>query len=183
MASTTFVDYTTPIVASWLNDVNTGTYTTLPGLVTSVSLKAGSGANTDITSLGGLTTPLSILQGGTGSTTAVNAAIALGIKTSATGSIILPVGTTAQRDAGTPTGYLRYNSTLSQFEGYGAAGWGKVGGGATGGGTDSAFYENDQTITTNYTLTAGKNAMSAGPITIADGVTVTIGTGQTWTIV
>jgi hypothetical protein len=53
----------------------------------------------------------------------------------------------------------------------------------TGGGTDKIFYENDQTITVDYTITSGKNAMSAGPITIASGVTVTVPSGSTWTIV
>jgi hypothetical protein len=47
MTSTVFVDQVTPIVASWLNDVNAGVYTTLP-------LKAAAGANTDITSLSAL---------------------------------------------------------------------------------------------------------------------------------
>ena len=56
-------------------------------------------------------------------------------------------------------------------------------GGATGGGTDDIFYENSQTINTDYTLTAGKNAGTFGPITIADGVTVTVGDGDVWTIV
>jgi hypothetical protein len=55
--------------------------------------------------------------------------------------------------------------------------------GATGGGSDQVFYENGQTVNTNYTLTSNKNAMSAGPITIASGVTVTIPSGSTWTIV
>ena len=55
--------------------------------------------------------------------------------------------------------------------------------GAQGGGTDKIFYENDQTVTANYTITSGKNAMTAGPIAIADGVTVTIPSGSTWTIV
>lgn len=45
------------------------------------------------------------------------------------------------------------------------------------------FWENDQTVTTNYTITNNKNAMSAGPITIANGITVTIGDGEIWTIV
>jgi hypothetical protein len=36
------------------------------------------------------------------------------------------------------------------------------------------IYENDQTISANYTIPANKNAVSAGPITIADGVTVTV---------
>ena len=55
--------------------------------------------------------------------------------------------------------------------------------GATGGGSDEIFYENGQNVTTNYTITNGKNAMSAGPITIDSGVTVTVGAGETLTIV
>ena len=55
--------------------------------------------------------------------------------------------------------------------------------GATGGGTDAVFYENDQTVTTNYTITTNKNAMTAGPIAIDTGVTVTVPTGSEWTIV
>lgn len=55
--------------------------------------------------------------------------------------------------------------------------------GATGGGTDKIFYENGQTVTTNYTITNNTNAMSAGPVTINNGIAVTIGTGENWTIV
>lgn len=47
----------------------------------------------------------------------------------------------------------------------------------------NTFQENDQIVTANYTLTNDKNAVSAGPITIADSVTVTVPTGATWTIV
>ena len=57
------------------------------------------------------------------------------------------------------------------------------GGGATGGVTDQVFYENDATISYDYTITAGKNAGTFGPITVADGVTVTIPDGSVWTIV
>lgn len=42
---------------------------------------------------------------------------------------------------------------------------------------------NSNTISTNYTLAAGTNGVSAGPITIANGVTVTIATGAEWSIV
>lgn len=56
-------------------------------------------------------------------------------------------------------------------------------GGAIGGGTDKVFFENDQTITTNYTVGANKNALTAGPITVANGVTVTVPTGSAWTVV
>ena len=55
--------------------------------------------------------------------------------------------------------------------------------GATGGGTDRVFYENDQTVTTNYTISTNKNAMSAGPVTVSTGVTVTVPTNAAWTVV
>ena len=61
--------------------------------------------------------------------------------------------------------------------------WVTAAAGATGGGTDKIFYENGQTVTTNYTITNNTNAMSAGPVTINSGVAVTIGTGENWTIV
>jgi hypothetical protein len=57
------------------------------------------------------------------------------------------------------------------------------GGGATGGGADQVFFQNSQVVTTSYTITSGKNAMSAGPITINSGVVVTIPSGSVWTIV
>jgi len=55
--------------------------------------------------------------------------------------------------------------------------------GATGGSTDQVFYENDQVVTTNYTISTNRNAMTAGPITVNSGVTVTIPTGSEWSIV
>ena len=61
--------------------------------------------------------------------------------------------------------------------------WVESAAGATGGGTDKIFWENGQTVTTNYTITNNYNAMSAGPITINNGIAVTIGTGEHWTIV
>jgi acetyltransferase-like isoleucine patch superfamily enzyme len=45
------------------------------------------------------------------------------------------------------------------------------------------YVENDITITANQTITTGKNAMSAGPITIATSITVTVPTGSRWTVV
>lgn len=52
--------------------------------------------------------------------------------------------------------------------------------GATGNGV---FYENDQIVTGSYTITTNKNAMTAGPITVAAGVTVTVPAGSVWTVV
>lgn len=52
---------------------------------------------------------------------------------------------------------------------------GAGGGGAKAGGV---FYENSTTLTSNYTLTTGKNAMMAGPLTVNSGVVLTIPSGQ-----
>ena len=60
---------------------------------------------------------------------------------------------------------------------------GGSGGGATGGGSDEVFYENDQAVTTNYSITASHNAMSAGPITVNNGITVTVPSGVRWVVV
>jgi len=51
-----------------------------------------------------------------------------------------------------------------------------------GGGPDAVFVENDQTVTTNYTITTNKNAMSTGPITINSGITVTVPSGSNWVV-
>ena len=102
---------------------------------------------------------------------------------SATGSAMMPAGTTAQRPISPSNGYMRYNTDLSSMEAYSNGAWGSVGGGATGGGTDHIFYENGQVITTDYTIPVGKNAMSAGNITINTGVTVTVSSGSKWSIV
>lgn len=43
--------------------------------------------------------------------------------------------------------------------------------------------QNNTSITTDYTFPANRNAVSAGPITINTGVTVTISSGSEWSIV
>jgi hypothetical protein len=53
----------------------------------------------------------------------------------------------------------------------------------TGGGNDKVFWENDKNVTSNYTITLNKNAMTAGPITVNSGVVVTVPSGSTWTVV
>ena len=49
--------------------------------------------------------------------------------------------------------------------------------------TPQGLYEMANTISSNYTIGTGNNAMSAGPITVNTGVTVTVPTGSTWVIV
>ena len=103
-------------------------------------------------------------------------------QTGTTGSAILPTGTTAQRDGSPAAGYFRFNTTNTAFEGYNGTAWAGVGG-ASGGGGNPFVYENDQTVTVDYTLTSGKNGVTAGPITVNDGITVTVPSGSVWTIV
>lgn len=148
----------------------------------------------------GITVPVAVSQGGTGAVDAAGARTALAVyaktevdaalaakvaQTSQVASAVLPSGTTAQRDLVGVKGYLRYNSELDTFEGFGASGWGGIGGtgGGSTGGISGAFVENSQTVIADYTITAGKNAMSAGPITINSGVTVVIPSGATWSVV
>lgn len=99
-----------------------------------------------------------------------------------TGFALIPAGTTAERPLVPVNGQIRYNTTTAQFEGYQGGAWGQLGGGATGGGGDEVFVENSTIVTTSYTLSTGKNAMSVGPITINGGATVTVGAGQRWVI-
>ena len=100
-----------------------------------------------------------------------------------TSSLTIPSGTTAQRDGSPAVGMFRHNSTLNQFEGYNNGAWGAIGGGAgaTGGGTDEVFFDSDQTATTSYTLSSGKNAHTVSPV-INSGVTVTVPSGSLFVI-
>lgn len=49
--------------------------------------------------------------------------------------------------------------------------------------SSKTYWENQTTISQNYTVTANRNSLSAGPITITSGVTVTVPDGCTWTVV
>ena len=102
---------------------------------------------------------------------------------SGTGFLDLPVGTTAERPGSPTSGMVRFNTSLVTFEGYDGTAWGAIGGGATGGGADEVFFENGQTVTVSYTLSTGKNAVTAGPVTIDSGITVTIPSGASWVVV
>ena len=96
-----------------------------------------------------------------------------------TTALKIPVGTTAQRPGSPATGELRFNSTLGSAEIYNGSSFTAVGGGAgaTGGGSDEVFFESDTNVTTNYTITSGKNAHTVSPV-INSGVTVTVPSGS-----
>jgi hypothetical protein len=111
-----------------------------------------------------------------------NSTPAVKLSISSTDAVLLPVGNTGQRPAGN-TGFIRYNTDLTTFEGYNGTVWTSVGGGASGGGNDTIFYLNGQTVTTNYSIGSGLNAGSFGPISINSGVTVTVPSGSYWSVV
>ena len=91
----------------------------------------------------------------------------------------MPAGTTGERDGSPSAGYIRWNTTDTSAEVYDGSAWAAVGGGNT---TDKGLYEMANTIAANYTITSGNNALTAGPITVNNGVSVTIPSGSTWVI-
>ena len=101
-----------------------------------------------------------------------------------TTALQIPVGTTAQSPGSPSTGDFRFNSTTTSAEIYNGSEFTAVGGGAgaTGGGNDEVFFESDTNVTTNYTITSGKNAHTVSPIVNA-GVTVTVPSGSLLVII
>ena len=140
-------------------------------------------------------------------------------------AMLIPKGATGDRPTGV-SGYLRFNTTTSEFEGYNGTAWASVGGAALSNDTATAtnvfplfanattgtastlftsnaklLYKpstgefqaselvasngivvNNQTISASYTIAAGNNAMSAGPVTVASGQTVTVSSGCRWVV-
>ena len=150
---------------------------------------------------------------------------AVTVAISSTDAILIPNGTTAQRPTGA-AGYLRFNSTTTQFEGYNGTAWSSVGGAAISNDTTTAsnlyplfaaatsgsattvytsdakyLYKpstgdlqasqvvasnglvvNSNTVAASYSIPSGSSAMSAGPMTIASGQTVTVPSGSRWVV-
>jgi hypothetical protein len=197
--------------------------------IANVNTVAGISAN--VTTVAGLDTEIAALGARTVEIDALYAEIddiATKVsKTSDTGSAVLPVGTTAQRDASPSAGFLRFNADLDEFEGYNGTAWSSVGGSAitndTATSTDvfplfadattgtaanvytsdakllykpstgefksqqlvatNGIVVNSATVSADYTIPTGNNAMSAGPVTVDDGITVTISDGSNWVVV
>ena len=145
---------------------------------------------------------------------------------SSTGALQISASTTAQRPTGA-VGKIRWNSTLSQYEGYDGTNWTLLGGavisndtstasnlyptfaGVTSGNVSTLYtgnakllykpstgelqssemvatngiFVNSQTVSADYTISATNNGLSAGPVTVASGITVTVSSGAVWTVV
>ena len=85
--------------------------------------------------------------------------------------------------SGGATGATGASGTNGTNGATGATGPAGSAGGATGAGTDAVFFLNNQAVTASYSIPSTKNAMTAGPITVNAGVTVTIPSGSVWTVV
>ena len=103
------------------------------------------------------------------------------------GNGLVSVASNGTKVATFPTGQGTSGQVLSTDGGGVLSFVDQSGGGAVGGGSDKLFMENGTTMTTNYTLGtefgATCNALSAGPITINAGITLTIPSGSVYTVV
>lgn len=141
------------------------------------------------------------------------------------GALKIPAGTTGDRPTGA-VGKIRWNSTLTQYEGYDGTNWTLLGGavisndtstasslyptfaGVTTGNASTLYTSNAKllykpstgefqmsapvasngivvnslTVTASYTIASGFSGASAGPITLASGVVVTVAGGSRWVI-
>lgn len=61
--------------------------------------------------------------------------------------------------------------------------WANVASGGAQAAGNSSIIINNVNITANATIAAGQNGFSVGPITTANGVTVTVSAGQTWVVI
>jgi len=85
--------------------------------------------------------------------------------------------------AGTNTAYSLTSGTNVMFISQDATDWDTISGGSgSGNSTTEGLYEHAHTISANYSITSGNNALTAGPVTIDTGVSVTVPTGSTWVI-
>jgi hypothetical protein len=161
-----------------------------------------------------------------GTTVNVNVLAATGDSSfTSTGAVQISAGTTGQRPTGA-VGKIRWNSTLSQYEGYDGANWTLLGGAVISNDTSttsvrypvfssvttgnaSTLYTgnanllykpstgefqasvpvalngivvNSQTVSVSYTIAAGYSGMSAGPVTVASGQSVTVSSGSRWVV-
>jgi hypothetical protein len=157
---------------------NSGKYLTTDGTNTSWATVGGGGGS-------GTVTTVSVVSANGLAGTVANATTtpAITLSTSITG-VLKGNGTaisaaTANTDYQSPitltttgtSGAATFNGTTLNIPQY-------TGGGGGGG----PILESYQTISSNYSLTAGSNGFSVGPVSVATGVAVTVPTGQVWLI-
>jgi hypothetical protein len=100
-----------------------------------------------------------VISGDTSGTVALNAPAVAG-----TQSYTLPTAVPAAN------GYSLVSTTA------GTMSW------AAAGASGNPILESTITISQNYTLSSGANGFSVGPVSVATGFAVSVGTGQTWLV-
>jgi hypothetical protein len=162
-------------ITQYINDLNNySNYVADTGAVNAIILNYPSGITTTTIATGTFL-QFKAANANTGSTT---------IQVQVNSSNILAATTVLNEDGSA----LSANSLLANgiySVVYNGTNWILAGGGGSGGGASAggAVYENSQNITINYTMTSGKNGMSAGNVTVNSGITVTIPSGSRWVIV
>jgi hypothetical protein len=115
-------------------------------------------------------------QNTTGSAASLSATLA--VASGGTGLTATP--TNGQIDIGNGSGFTRTTLTAgSNVTITNGAGSITI---AASSGSSGPVLESYQTISSNYSVTAGSNAFSVGPVSVATGVAVTVPTGQVWLI-
>jgi len=93
---------------------------------------------------------------------------------------VVPYADSAARATAVPSpveGQMSYLEDTDAVEVYDGTEWTTISGG------QDPISLNENTVTEDFTIPSGFNGLSAGPITIADGITVTVADGSAWAVV
>lgn len=150
--------------------------TTTTGTGTLTLGGAGTGYQTFLAGVGNGSTTYYAISSGSGSEWEVGVGTVGGGGTTLSRDSIIAssnAGAVVNLSAGSKDVFCDYPAKRSVFEYQGCIQTGNSG----------AIFTNPSTISANTTIPTSYNGMSAGPITVADGVTVTIPSGSVWTVV
>ena len=211
-AGTTAVTGTYPNFTITSNDQYVGTVTSVggTGTVNGISLSGTVTSSGNLT-LGGtlsgvslttqVTGTLPIANGGTGQTTANAAFNALApSQTSQSGKYLTTDGTNTSWATAGVTAVNDTSTSTNLYPLFAAATSGSLTTIYTGNAkllykpstgelsatvprASNGIVVNSQTVSSDYTIASGDNGLSAGPVSVASGITVTVSSGSAWTVV